>query len=120
MVQYSHPHLGPAFAALADTTRRGVLEHLARNDASISELASAFDMTLTGMKKHIDVLESAGLVRTRKTGRVRTCSLGADPTAEAAWLDSYRALWATRFAALDRVLADLTQKEATNARKPKS
>lgn len=120
MVQYSHPHLTPAFAALADTTRRGVLEHLARGDASISELAGSFNMTLTGMKKHIDVLESAGLVRTRKTGRVRTCTLGAEPTAEAAWLDAYRSLWAARFTVLDRVLADLAQREKANARKPKS
>jgi len=75
MVQYSE-RLDTAFAALADTTRRGVLERLGRGDASISDLAGAFDMTLTGMKKHVQVLEDAGLVTTEKLGRVRYCRLG--------------------------------------------
>src|SRR5436309_16102692 len=77
MVQYSHARLDASFAALSDATRRGVLEQLGRRDASITELAAKFHMTLTGMKKHVGVLEQAGLVATEKVGRVRTCKLGS-------------------------------------------
>lgn len=98
------------FAALADPSRRGVLERLGKSDATVTELASAFGMTVTGMKKHISVLERAGLVATEKQGRVRTCRLGpARLEAEAQWLGRYRAAWAARFAALDDVLAELQQ-----------
>jgi DNA-binding transcriptional ArsR family regulator len=76
MVQYSQAHFNSSFAALADATRRGVLEQLARGDASITDLADKFDMTLTGMKKHVGVLEQAGLVTTEKVGRVRNCKIG--------------------------------------------
>src|SRR5262245_7655390 len=75
MVQYI-TRLDTSFAALSDATRRGVLEQLGRADASITDLAEKFDMTLTGMKKHVGVLEQAGLVTTKKIGRVRTCQLG--------------------------------------------
>src|SRR3989475_5663026 len=68
--------LDTSFAALSDATRRGVLEQLGRDDASITDLAEKFHMTLTGMKKHVGVLEQAGLVTTKKIGRVRTCHLG--------------------------------------------
>lgn len=89
MVQYS-PDLDTVFTAVSDPTRRGILERLGRREASITELAEAFDMTLTGMKKHVSVLEDAGLVQTRKVGRVRTCSLGPRRmTAEAAWITKY-------------------------------
>ncbi|HEX7981693.1 MAG TPA: metalloregulator ArsR/SmtB family transcription factor [Gemmatimonadaceae bacterium] len=89
MVQYSSD-LDAVFAAVADGTRRGILERLGRREASISELAEQFDMTLTGMKKHVQLLEDAGLVRTQKVGRVRTCSLGTRRlTAEAAWIAKY-------------------------------
>ena len=89
MVQYSSD-LDSVFAAVADGTRRGILERLGRREASISELAEQFDMTLTGMKKHVQLLEDAGLVRTQKVGRVRTCSLGTRRlTAEAAWIAKY-------------------------------
>jgi len=89
MVQYSSD-LDSVFTAVADGTRRGILERLGRRQASISELAEQFDMTLTGMKKHVQLLEDAGLVRTQKVGRVRTCSLGARRlTAEAAWIAKY-------------------------------
>jgi len=89
MVQYSSD-LDSVFAAVADGTRRGILERLGRREASISELAEQFDMTLTGMKKHVQLLEDAGLVSTRKVGRVRTCTLGTRPlTAEAAWIAKY-------------------------------
>jgi DNA-binding transcriptional ArsR family regulator len=103
MVQYRS--LDDSFAALADPTRRGILELLGRGDRSITELAEAFDMTLTGMKKHVAVLESAGLVTTAKVGRVRTCRLGArrlDDISE--WVDSYQAMWEARFDALDNLL----------------
>src|SRR5262249_42870020 len=76
MVQYSTARLDASFAALSDATRRGVLEQLGRADASITDLAEKFHMTLTGMKKHVGVLEQAGLVTTEKVGRVRTCKLG--------------------------------------------
>jgi DNA-binding transcriptional ArsR family regulator len=89
MVQYS-PDLDTVFTAVADPTRRGVLERLGRREASITELADAFDMTLTGMKKHVRVLEDAGLVQSKKVGRVRTCALGPRRmTAEAAWIAKY-------------------------------
>lgn len=118
MVQFSHQQVDASFAALADPTRRGVLERLWRRDQSISELADAFEMTLTGMKKHVSVLEHAGLVTTQKVGRVRTCRLGASGLeAEAAWIESYRQMWAARFAALDVVIAELKQEETADERK---
>jgi len=118
MVQYSHPRFDASFAALSDTTRRGVLEQLGRADASISELAGKFHMTLTGMKKHVSVLEHAGLVTTEKVGRVRTCKLGLRRLEEeAAWIERYRQLWAARFDALDTVIEELKQKEKADGRK---
>jgi DNA-binding transcriptional ArsR family regulator len=90
MVQYSSS-LDDVFAAVADPTRRGILERLGRREASITELAETFDMTLTGMKKHVRVLEDAGLVQTKKVGRVRTCTLGRRRlAAEAAWIAKYQ------------------------------
>src|SRR6201995_3379249 len=104
MVQYSTPRLDASFAALSDATRRGVLEQLGRADASITELADRFHMTLTGMKKHVGVLEQAGLVTTEKVGRVRTCRLGLRRLdEEAAWIETYRRLWEARFDELDLV-----------------
>ena len=109
MVQYSPSHLNASFAALADATRRGVLEQLARGDASISDLADKFEMTLTGMKKHVGVLEQAGLVTTEKVGRVRNCKIGpCRLEEEIEWISRYRRVWDTRFEALDRVLEQLT------------
>ena len=120
MVQYSRTRLDVSFAALSDTTRRGVLEQLGRADASITELAEKFHMTLTGMKKHVGVLEQAGLVTTQKVGRVRTCKLGLRALAqEAAWIERHRALWAARFEALDSIVEDLIQKEKADGRKRK-
>jgi DNA-binding transcriptional ArsR family regulator len=117
MVQHSTAHLDASFAALADATRRGVLERLSRADASITDLADKFDMTLTGMKKHVGVLEEAGLVTTKKVGRVRTCKLGPRRLDEvAAWLERYRQLWAARFDELDDVIEELKRKETHNAR----
>lgn len=112
MVQYQWTRLDASFAALADATRRGILERLGRSDASITQLASQFRMTLTGMKKHVGVLEQAGLVTTRKVGRVRTCQLGRRRLeAEAAWIERYRRLWDERFARLDQVLDDIKREQ---------
>ena len=112
MVQFSNARLDAAFAALSDATRRGVLEQLGREDASITVLAERFHMTLTGMKKHVGVLEQAGLVTTEKIGRVRTCKLGPRRLEEeVAWLERYRQLWASRFDELDDVVEDLKRKE---------
>src|SRR5215470_643235 len=108
MVQYNETRLDASFAALSDATRRGVLEHLGRSDASITDLAGKFHMTLTGMKKHVGVLERAGLVTTEKVGRVRTCRLGQRRFEEAkAWLERYQRLWDSRFDALDNVVGEL-------------
>ena len=117
MVQYT-TRLNGSFAALSDATRRGVLEQLGRSDASITELAGKFHMTLTGMKKHVGVLERTGLVTTEKVGRVRTCKLGTRRLEEeAAWLERYRQLWASRFDELDKIVEKLNRKEQTDGRK---
>ena len=118
MVKYSNPRLDASFAALSDVTRRGVLEQLARRDASITDLAEKFQMTLTGMKKHVGVLEQAGLVKTAKVGRVRTCRLGPRRLQEAmAWVERFRQLWAARFDELDKVVEELKQKEMVDGPK---
>jgi DNA-binding transcriptional ArsR family regulator len=118
MVQYSQTRFDLSFAALSDATRRGVLEQLGRADASITDLAGKFDMSLTGMKKHVVVLEQARLVTTEKVGRVRTCKLGPRRLEdEAAWLESYRRLWDARFSELDNVIEELKQKETDDGRK---
>ncbi len=118
MVQYSQARFDASFAALSDATRRGVLEQLGRTDASITDLAQKFHMTLTGMKKHVGVLEKAGLVTTEKVGRVRTCTLGLRRLdEEAAWIERYRQLWGARFDELDKVVEELTRKEKLDGRK---
>jgi len=114
MVQY-RTRLDASFGALSDATRRGVLEQLARSDASITDLAEKFHMTLTGMKKHVGVLEQVGLVTTEKIGRVRTCKLGPRRLEdETAWIERYRQLWDARFDELERVVSDMKQKEKTH------
>ena len=118
MVQYQAAALDAAFGALSDATRRGVLQQLGRADASITDLADRFRMTLTGMKKHVSVLEQAGLVTTEKLGRVRTCRLGPRRLEqEAQWLESYRQLWQARFDELDSVVEDMKRKEKVSGRK---
>lgn len=112
MVQYSTVPIDVAFTALADSTRRSVLEHLGRAEASVSDLADRFHMTITGMRKHIGVLERTGLVVTEKVGRVRTCRLGARRLDEAAaWIESYHRLWDARFDELDHLLEALQENE---------
>jgi DNA-binding transcriptional ArsR family regulator len=118
MVQHSKADLDASFAALSDATRRGVLQQLGRADASITDLAEQFRMTLTGMKKHIGVLEKVGLVTTEKVGRVRTCKIGPRRLEEeTAWIDRYHQLWAARFDALDEVVEELTRKEKGDGHK---
>jgi len=117
MVQYMDHRLDVSFAALSDATRRGVLAELGRADASISHLAQRFHMTLTGMKKHVGVLEAAGLVSTEKVGRVRTCRLGPRRLdEESAWLERYRQAWAARFDALDTIVDELARREKIHGR----
>ena len=110
MVQYASPPLDRSFAALSDATRRGIIDQLGRADASITSLADMFQMTLTGMKKHVQVLERAGLVVTQKVGRVRRCTLGKRGlAAEAEWIEAHRKLFEARFAALDEILSQMKQ-----------
>ncbi len=117
MVHYSNGRLDASFSALSDATRRGVLERLGRSDASITDLAEAFDMTLTGMRKHVRVLEQAELVTTEKVGRVRTCTLGPRGLEdETAWIEWYRQLWNARFDELDKVVRELSRKEKVDGR----
>ena len=118
MVQYSGGQLDASFGALSDATRRGVLEQLGRGDASITDLAGRFHMSLTGMRKHVGVLELAGLVTTEKVGRVRICKLGLGGLEEeAAWIERYRQLWDARFDELDKVVEEMKQKEKVDGRR---
>ena len=118
MVQFSNTRLDASFAALSDATRRGVLEQLGRSEASITDLADRFQMTLTGMKKHVGVLEQAGFVTTEKVGRVRTCRLGPRRLEEeAAWIAKHHQLWSARFDALDGIVEDLKRKEKADGKR---
>ncbi|QQR37241.1 helix-turn-helix transcriptional regulator [Devosia oryziradicis] len=117
MVQFQQSRFDTSFAALSDATRRGVLERLGRSDASITDLAETFSMTLTGMKKHVSVLEQAGLVTSEKVGRVRVCRLGTSRLEhEAEWIERYRQLWDARFDKLDKVVEELKRKENNDER----
>jgi DNA-binding transcriptional ArsR family regulator len=117
MVQLTTIRLDTTFAALSDPTRRGVVEQLGRADATITDLAQQFHMTLTGMKKHVSVLEQAGLVATEKIGRVRTCRLGPRRLEEeTAWLERHRRRWDERFDELETVVEELTRQETIDER----
>ncbi|NNH67896.1 helix-turn-helix transcriptional regulator [Rhizobium laguerreae] len=117
MVQFSTARLDASFAALSDATRRGVLEQLGSADASITGLAETFHMSLTGMKKHVSLLEQAGLVTTEKVGRVRTCRLGSRGLEEeAAWIEARHRIWYARFDALDEVVEALKRREKIDGR----
>ncbi|HEX4694588.1 metalloregulator ArsR/SmtB family transcription factor [Sphingomonas sp.] len=116
MVHYSSPPLDLSFAALSDATRRGIIDQLGRADASITSLADKFQMTLTGIKKHVQVLERAGLVVTQKVGRVRTCKLGTRGlSAEAEWIQAHRKLFEDRFDALDEIIGEMKQEESNGS-----
>lgn len=113
MVQCLTPSLDLSFAALSDATRRGIIDQLGRADATITSLADMFQMTLTGMRKHVQVLERAGLVVTQKVGRLRICKLGKRGlTAEAAWIEAHRKLFEARFDALDNIINEITQEDS--------
>lgn len=115
MVQYQGTDLDASFAVLSDPTRRGVLEQLGREEASITDLADRFHMTLTGMRKHVGVLERSGFVVTEKVGRVRTCRIGDRRLEDAAaWIERYQQLWDERFSALDQVIDELKRKEQSD------
>ncbi len=108
VVQYVNVPLDLSFTALSDATRRGIIDQLGRGDASITSLAHTFRMTLTGIKKHVQILERAGLVVTNKVGRVRTCKLGKRGlTAEAEWIEAHRKLFEARFEALDEIISEM-------------
>ena len=116
MVQCLPSPIDRSFAALSDPTRRGIVDQLGREDASITCLADKFQMTLTGMKKHVQILERAGLVATLKVGRVRTCTLGKRSLkAEAAWIEAYRKRFEARFEALDELISDMKQEQSDGA-----
>jgi len=103
MVQ--HLPLDRTFAALADRTRRTVLERLGRGPATISELAAPAGMSLTGLKKHVRILEDAGLVTTEKQGRTRYCYLGPRGLEDISdWVEAYRRAWDDRFDRLDQII----------------
>jgi DNA-binding transcriptional ArsR family regulator len=113
MVQCLALPLNRSFAALSDATRRGVIDQLGRSEASITSLADRFQMSLTGMKKHVQVLERAGLVVTQKVGRVRTCRLGISGLkAEAEWIEAHRKLFEARFEALDGIISQMKPEES--------
>ena len=118
MVQYSTTDIDASFAAISDATRRGVLEQLGHADASITDLALNFRMTLTGMKKHVGVLERAGLVTTEKVGRVRTCRLGLRRLEEETqWIERFHQRWAARLDELETVVDELKRREIVHGRK---
>ncbi len=104
MVQYQ-AQLDEAFSALSDPTRRSILDRLGRGSATISELAESAGMSLTGVKKHVRILEDAGLATTEKRGRTRHCRLGPEPLDDISqWIESYRRGWDERFDRLDEIL----------------
>ena len=104
--------LNDTFRALADPTRRAVVERLGRGPASVSDLAQPFAMALPTFLQHLKVLEDSGLIRSRKRGRVRTCELKPRPLAAAEhWLTGRRTLWTKRLDQLDAFLLTLKQKD---------
>jgi DNA-binding transcriptional ArsR family regulator len=108
MVNYSSPALDRTFAALSDPTRRAILARLAQGEASVTELASPFDVSLPAVSKHLRVLEQAGLMRRKKEGRIHHCRLVAGPLQDAAeWLAFYERFWEGKLDALADYLADL-------------
>ena len=111
MVQYQ-TELDRTLAALADPTRRGILERLGRGTATVSELAEPFAMSLTGLKKHVRILEQAELVSTEKVGRARHCSLGPRRLDDVeAWIDDYRRMLDARLDRLGELLERQKEEE---------
>lgn len=111
-MQQATNHLTQTFAALADPTRRAILEQLVQGESSVGELASPFDISLPAISKHLGVLERAGLIVRRKEGRVRRCQLLVGPMREAAaWMERYRRFWEGQFDALDDYLRETQNEE---------
>jgi len=109
--------LSSIFAALADPTRRAILLRLAEGEASVTELAAPFEMSLPAVSKHLKVLEKAGLITRGREAQWRPCRLEAEPLREATdWLEIYRQFWDDRFERLDDYLRDLQSKENNDAR----
>jgi len=111
MVKYSELDLDATFAALSDATRRGILARLAQGEASVSDLAAPYDISLPGVSKHLRVLERAKLIARRKDGRIHRCRLVAEPMKDAAeWIERYRQFWEQQLDALARFLAESQRK----------
>jgi DNA-binding transcriptional ArsR family regulator len=112
LVKYPQPTLDRIFSALADPIRRAIVERLAVRDLTVSEIAGPYEISLPAMTKHLGVLERAGLLRTEKTGRVRTCRLIPSALDDAdEWLRKYRGFWTGQFDALERHLTAQRRKE---------
>jgi len=106
MVEYQTAELDEVFGALADPTRRAILQRLTKGDALVTELAEPFEISLAAVSKHVKVLERAGLVRRRITGREHRCALNPRPMRAASdWIEHYRAFWETRLDALEQYIA---------------
>jgi DNA-binding transcriptional ArsR family regulator len=117
MVKHSSEVLDATFSALSDATRRGILARLTLGEASVSELAAPYRMSLPAVSKHLRVLEGAGLVERQKDGRVHRCRLVAEPMKGASdWIERYRRFWEQQFNALERYLA-VTQEPAQEKEK---
>ncbi len=112
--------LNTTFAALADPTRRAILARLASGEASVSELAKPFDISLPGISKHLKVLQNAGLISQSREAQWRPCQLNARPLKEAsAWIERYRRMWEERFDRLDEYLREIQMKDKKHGRKKK-
>jgi DNA-binding transcriptional ArsR family regulator len=112
MVKCSPRLLNRTFAALADPTRRRILEHLVHGDRCVTDLARPYAMSLPAVSKHLRVLENAGLIRRRRSGRVHSLKLQAAPMKQAAqWIEEYRRFWEESFDRLDEYLKELQNKE---------
>jgi len=112
--------LSITFAALADPTRRAILARLSRGEASVTELAKPFDLSLPGISKHLKVLQRAGLITQSRNAQWRPCRLDAAPLKEASdWVADYRRFWDESFQRLDDVLQDLIKKEKADEYKRK-
>jgi DNA-binding transcriptional ArsR family regulator len=121
MVKYQDPALDTVFAALADSTRRGILESLSNGDVAVSELAAPHDMSLPGFLKHLKVLEDAGLVSRTKEGRVVSCTLEAQPMKQAsAWMARYEKFWTEKLDSLARYLYQQEELQTWNRDWPRS
>ncbi len=118
MVNHSRASLDRTFAALADPTRRRILQHLARGEQNVTRLAAPHAMSLPAVSKHLRVLESAGLIRRRRRGREHQLALQAKPMKQAsAWIEKYRAFWEGSFDRLEEYLQKLQTTETKHERK---